>query len=141
MSTPSTGTKPAPQPTPETQHYWDAAASGTLRVQRCRLCTEHYFYPRAYCPNCGGADVAWIDCSGRASLYSYVISHRPAPGFDPPYVIGVVQLAEGPRMVSNIVSITPDPAQLELDMPLRVAFEQRGEVMVPVFEPAEEAIQ
>lgn len=77
--------------------------------------------------------------SGEASLYSYVINHRPAPGFedDGPYVIAVVELAEGPRMMTNIVGIEPDPDKLVLDMPLRVTFTQRGDMSLPVFEPAE----
>jgi uncharacterized OB-fold protein len=71
-------------------------------------------------------------------LYSYVINHRPAPGFEAeaPYAIAVVQLAEGPRMMTNIVGVPNTPEALELDMPLRVQFEKRGEVTLPVFGPA-----
>ncbi len=68
-----------------------------------------------------------------------MINHRPAPGFDDdvPYAIAVVQLAEGPRMMTNLVGVAPTPEALVLDMELRVAFEQRGEVTLPVFTPAE----
>jgi uncharacterized OB-fold protein len=131
--------KAVPIPTPETQPYWDGAAAGELRIQRCRDCRQAYFYPRPLCPSCGSGDVEWFTASGRATLYSYVINHRPAPGFeaDAPYAIAVVQLAEGPRMMTNLVGVAPTPEALELDMELRVAFEQRGDVTLPVFTPAE----
>ena len=129
--------KAVPIPTPETQPYWDGAAAGELRIQRCRDCRQAYFYPRPLCPSCGSGDVEWFTASGRATLYSYVINHRPAPGFeaDAPYAIAVVQLAEGPRMMTNLVGVEPDPEQLPLDMTLMVEFEPRGEQAVPVFRP------
>jgi hypothetical protein len=83
--------------------------------------------------------VEWFTASGRATLYSYVINHRPARGFeqDGPYAIAVVQLAEGPRMMTNLAGIASTPDDLVLDMPLRVIFEQRGNVSLPLFTPAE----
>ena len=141
MTTPPAKAKPkaAPVPTPETQPYWDAAAAGELRIQRCADCGIAYFYPRPICPSCGSGNVEWFTASGRATLYSYVINHRPAPGFeaDAPYAIAVVQLAEGPRMMTNLVGVAPTPEALELDMELRVAFEQRGELSLPVFTPVD----
>ncbi|TDC93601.1 Zn-ribbon domain-containing OB-fold protein [Nonomuraea deserti] len=130
--------KPAPKPTPETQPFWDGTAAGELRIQRCQTCARHYFYPRPSCPHCGGDQVEWVRASGRATLYSYVINHRPAPGFedDAPYAIAVVELEEGVRMMSNIVGVPSTPENLPLDMELRVVFEQRGDVHVPLFEPA-----
>lgn len=130
--------KPEPRPTPETQPFWDGCAAGELRVQRCRSCTRHYFYPRPSCPHCGSADTEWVTTQGTATLYSYVVNHRPAPGFaeDGPYVIAVVQLPEGVRMMSNLVNVDPDPEQLPLDLPLQVVFERRGSVWLPQFEPA-----
>jgi hypothetical protein len=79
--------------------------------------------------------VTWIRCSGRAKLYSYVISHLSAPGYEgeTPYVIAVVELEEGPRMMTNLVGVAPDPEELELDSELEVDFERRGEGAVPVF--------
>lgn len=128
--------KAAPKPTPETAPYWDGASAGELRIQRCRTCSQAYFYPRPYCPHCGSADVAWFVASGRATLASYIISEREAPGFEAPYVIAIVQLEEGPRMMSNIVGVEPTPETLVLDMALKVTFEDRGDVVVPVFAPA-----
>lgn len=127
-----------PVPTPETQPYWDGAAAGELRIQRCVDCGGPYFYPRPVCPSCGSFNVEWFTASGDATLYSYVINYRPAPGFEEeaPYAIAVVQLAEGPRMMTNLVGVPATPEALVLDMPLRVTFEQRGDVSLPVFAPA-----
>ncbi|WP_040336859.1 Zn-ribbon domain-containing OB-fold protein [Candidatus Blastococcus massiliensis] len=130
---------PTPVPTPDTAPYWDGAAAGELRIQQCTGCTEHYFYPRPFCPRCGSADVEWRTTSGRATLVSYVINHRPLPPSEGPLVIALVQLEEGPRMMSNVVGVEPEPANLPLGMPLRVTFEQRGEHAIPVFTPAEAA--
>ena len=130
--------KPVPVPTPETQPFWDGCAAGELRIQRCTDCGKPYFYPRPVCPSCRSANVEWFTASGRATLYSYVINHRAAPGFadDAPYAIAVVQLEEGPRMMSNIRGLPATPEALELDMPLQVTFEARGNVSLPQFEPA-----
>ena len=132
--------KAVPVPTPETQPYWDGCAAGELRIQRCLDCGEPYFYPRQLCPSCGSANVEWFIASGRATLYSYVINHRPAAGFEAetPYAIAVVQLAEGPRMMTSIRGVPATPDALVLDMPLHVAFEQRGDVWLPVFTPVEQ---
>jgi uncharacterized protein len=129
--------KPEPVPTPETQPFWDGCAAGELRLQRCLDCAEAYFYPRPVCPACGSTAVEWFTASGEATLYSYVISYRPARGFedDVPYAIAVVQLAEGPRMMTNLVGVPNTPEALVLDMPLRVTFTRRGEVNLPLFTP------
>jgi uncharacterized protein len=140
VSTPATRApgKPLPEPTPETQPFWDGCGRGELVIQRCLDCGKPYFYPRPVCPACGSVNVEWFTASGRATLYSYVINHRPARGFenDGPYAIAVVELAEGPRMMTNIVGIPNTPADLVLDMELQVTFEQRGEMSIPVFGPS-----
>lgn len=128
-----------PRPSPETSPFWEAASRGELSIQRCRPCARHYFYPRPSCPYCGSTDVEWVTVSGRASLHSYLITHIPAPGFeqDAPYAIAVVELAEGPRLMSNIVGIENTPEALNLDMELEVDFEKVGDVSLPVFRPCE----
>lgn len=128
-----------PVPTPETQEFWDHCNRDELWLQRCRRCESHYYFPRPVCPSCGTTDVVWTRVSGRASLYSYVINARPAPGFEDrvPYAIAVVELEEGPRMMTNIVGIDNTPENLVLDMALEVAFEDRGGQRVPVFAPTE----
>src|SRR5882672_6733902 len=128
--------RPQPVPTPETAHYWEGTALGELRLQRCRGCQSTYFPPQPFCPACGSDDVEVIRASGRGSLYSYVITHRAAPGFSAPYVIAVVELEEGPRLLTNIVEVDPDPEVLPLDLPVEVVFEAVGELAVPLFRPS-----
>ena len=75
--------------------------------------------------------------SGRATLYSYVIHERPAPGFEPPYAIAVVALEEGPRLMTSLVDVPQTPEALLLDMPLEVHFQKLDdEISLPVFAPA-----
>ncbi len=81
--------------------------------------------------------MSWITAAGRGRLHTYLISHRPAPGFgEVPYAIAVVELEEGPRMMANLVGVENTPEALVLDMPLEVDFEERGDQSVPVFRPA-----
>lgn len=127
--------KPVPQPTPDTLPFWNAAKEGRLLLPRCAACGP-FFYPRSFCPKCGSSRIDWLEASGKATLYSYVINMTaPAPGYAAPYVIAVVTLAEGPRMMANIVEVDPKPEALVLDMPLVVRFERRGDFAVPQFAP------
>ena len=112
-----------PEPTPETQHYWDGARQGELRLQKCDSCHSIYFPPRPFCPECGSCEVSVVTATGRATLYSYVINHLPSPGFESPFAIAVVELEEGPRLMSNIVDCEQTPEALQLDMPLEVTFQ------------------
>jgi uncharacterized OB-fold protein len=126
-----------PQPTPETQPFWDGTKSGELRLQRCDSCAHVYFPPRSFCPSCAGRKVSWFRASGKGRLYSYVIHHRPVPGFTPPYAIAVVELAEGPRMMTNIVDCPQTPEALQLDMPVEVVFTPVSDrISLPLFKPA-----
>jgi len=128
--------RPVPEPTPETAHFWEGTRAGELRLQRCAACATTYFPPRPFCPACSSRDVEVVVASGRATLYSYVIHHRDAPGFTAPYAIAVVELAEGPRMMSNIVDCPQTPEALELDMELEVTFDPlTDEITLPLFRP------
>jgi hypothetical protein len=125
-----------PKPTPETQHYWDGTRDGELRLQACDACQSTYFPPRPFCPECGSREVSVVKASGRATLHSYVINHLPSPGFEPPFAIAVVELEEGPRLMSNIVDCEQTPEALQLDMPLEVTFEVlTDEITLPQFRP------
>ena len=127
-----------PVPTPETQHYWDGAKEGELRLQRCDACAHVYFPPRPFCPECSGREVSVFAASGRGTLHSYVINHMKAPGFEPPYTVAVVELEEGPRLMSNILDCPATPEALVLDMALEVTFEKVTEdITLPQFKPAE----
>jgi hypothetical protein len=131
------GKRALPQPTPETRHFWQGTQAGELRLQRCNACQKAYFPPRPFCPACGQREVSVFKASGKGRLFSYVIHHRPVPGFTPPYAIAVVELDEGPRMMTNIVNCPQTPEALVLDMKLEVAFEkQDDEITLPLFRPA-----
>ena len=127
-----------PEPTPETQHFWDGTREGELRLQRCQDCGHTYFPPRPFCPACASRNVEAFAASGRGSLLSYVINHRPHPSFDGPYAIAVVKLDEGPTLMSNIVDCAQTPEALVLDMPLEVVFEEQDDsITLPLFRPAD----
>jgi len=130
--------RPVPHPTPETQPYWDACKRHELSIPYCLSCKEHFFYPRRFCPRCFGWDIEWRTVSGRGKLYTYSIQYRPqAPGFQPPYVTAIVQLDEGPRLMTNLVGVEPDPEKIRCDMPVEVDFlELTDEISLPVFKPA-----
>ena len=131
------GQRPRPQPTPETQHFWDGTKAGELRLQRCNSCQKTYFPPRPFCPSCASREVSIVKASGKGRLYSYVIHHRPVPGFTPPYAIAVFELAEGPRMMTNITGCPQTPEALVLDMPVEVAFEKLDDdITLPLFRPS-----
>jgi uncharacterized protein len=126
-----------PVPTPETQHFWEGTRQGALRLQRCDQCGHAYFPPRPFCPSCASRNVSVFNASGRGRLYSYVIHHRAVPGFTPPYAIAVVELDEGPRMMTNIIECPQTPDALQLDMKLEVAFQKLDdEITLPLFRPS-----
>ena len=135
MATPG---RALPQPTPETQFFWDGTKANELLLQRCDECSKVYFPPRPFCPACGSRDVEVYAASGKATLYSYVINHRPRPDMGTaPHSIAVVELSEGPRMMTNIVGCPQTPEALELDMKLEVAFEKLDDkITLPLFRPA-----
>ena len=126
-----------PVPTPETKHFWDGAKSGRLLLQRCEDCGNVYFPPRPFCCKCCSRKVEVFEASGRGILLSYIISHRDVPGYTAPYSIAIVELEEGPRIISNIVGCDQTPEALVLDMPLEVSFlKLSDEISLPQFRPA-----
>jgi len=129
---------PIPKPTPETRPYWEAAKQRRLVFQACDDCGARYFYPRPLCPGCLSRAVRWVEASGRARLHTFVINHRPPRNYPVagPFVIGMVELEEGPRMMSHIVEVAADPQALQCDMPLEVVFEDiTPEITLAKFRP------
>ena len=134
----ATSSKALPVPTPDTKPFWDGCKEHKLMLPRCQECGKMHYYPRGQCPHCWSAKLTWEQTSGKATLYSYVINHRPAPGFqdEAPYSIAVVELEEGPRMLTNIVGVPQTPEHLVLDMPVEVVFEEASEeITLPKFRP------
>ncbi|MFM9368323.1 Zn-ribbon domain-containing OB-fold protein [Streptomyces sp. Da 82-17] len=127
-----------PEPDPFTQAYWDAAADGKLLLRRCGACGRTHHYPREFCPYCwNGTDVEWVEAEGAATLYTWSVVHRndlPPFGGRTPYVAAVVDLAEGPRMMTEVVDCPEE--RLRIGMALSVTFRTEAEgVAVPVFRP------
>ena len=127
-----------PTPDPETQPYWDATQEGKLLIKRCNACKRAYFYPRDFCPHCWSEDVSWEEASGRATLYTWsVVRRNDLPPWPErvPYITAIVDLEEGPRMMTNIEDCDFDA--LAIGMPLVVGFRQDTEdITAPIFRPA-----
>jgi hypothetical protein len=120
-----------------TRPYWDAAAEGRLLIRHCAGCDRAHHYPREFCPHCWSEDVRWRPASGHATLYTWSVVHRndlPPFGERVPYVAAVVDLAEGPRMMTEVVECEDDA--LRIGMGLEVTF-RAG---VPVFRPRSGAV-
>ena len=125
--------KPFPLPDADTAPFWDAVTAGRLDVQRCQSCGRHVFYPRSLCPHCGGADLEWVTVSGRGTVYSYTVVHRAPAEFEAeaPYVVALVELEEGVRMLTRLIDV--EPAAVGVGMPVEVALS--GEPRLPYFRP------
>ena len=128
-------TRPLPVPTAESQPFWDGCRRRELLLQRCATCTRAWFPPAGRCPHCLSTDWAWAPVSGRGTVYSFVVYRRayhPWLADRLPYVVAVVALDEGPRMISNVVGC--DPAAVTCDAPVEVVFEDVAEgVTLPLF--------
>lgn len=126
-----------PQPDHASRHYWQSAAEGRLVLQRCSGCGEYQFYPRALCASCAG-ETEWVEASGRGTLHTYTVIRqnrsRAFAGLSP-YVVGIVELEEGVRMMSNIVDCDLDA--LEIGMPLEVVIlKATDDVGLPFWRPS-----
>jgi uncharacterized OB-fold protein len=137
MATQEAKPKPVPIVNPWARPFWEAARERRLLIQHCRDCHKHVFYPRVACPHCFSGNLEWVQASGRGTVYSYTVVYANAPSAfiaDIPYVVAVIQLAEGVRMLSNIVECDLDA--LRCDMPVEVTFERlNDEFTLPKFRP------
>ncbi len=107
--------KPLPTVDPESAPYWSALKENRLILKHCRDCGRHHFYPRALCPHCHSDALEWSDARGTGSIYSFTVARRPAgPAFkaDSPYVVAVIDLDEGARMMTNIVTDNVDAVRI-----------------------------
>lgn len=128
---------PEPTVNPITKPFWDEVANHRFTLQQCQDCSEWIFYPRAHCPHCFGSHLVWKEASGKGTLKSWSIVHRaghPAWQAKAPYVVGVVELEEGPSLLSHI--LVPSE-ELTYRMPLRVSYEQIGAYTLPFFKKQE----
>lgn len=129
---------PLPQIDDLNKAYWDGVKAGRLSFLQCEQCGHGWLPARSECPHCLGTDIAWTVASGRAKLISWVVYHKPFhPAFAQrvPYNVAVVELEEGPRLISNIIDCD-DVSLLRIDMPLDLAIEDEHGVAVPRFRAA-----
>ena len=129
-------TRPRPPLGHDNGWWWEAVGRGELRIQRCKHCGVLRHPPRPMCGKC--QSTAWdsVTASGKGTVYSYVVVHHPQfPGFDYPLVAAVIDLAEGTRLVSNIVGV--DPAKVHVGMAVQVSIESVDDTLkLPLFRPA-----
>jgi uncharacterized OB-fold protein len=126
---------PCPAPNPDSQPYWDAARTGRLLLKGCPSCKRPHFPPRYLCPWCWTPATEWIESAGLGSVYSYTVMRRaPLKEFAAlvPYVVALIDLDEGPRMLANVVGA--NALEVRIGSRVRVTYEKRGEsVTIPQF--------
>ncbi len=132
--------RPLPHPiTPEAKPFWDGLREQKLLLPKCGACGHVFFYPRVVCPRCHSRAIAWIQASGRGKLHAFEIAYQAfnkAWKVKPPWVLAMVELAEGPRMMTNLVNVEPDPRVIKCDMPVQIVFSKlTDEITLPLFQP------
>ena len=127
----------------DSEVWWEATREGRLLVQWCTACDKGIFYPRAFCPGCGatvvGEGLEWRTASGKAVVYAHTVEHNPAATGSTfsgglPYVVALVELEEGVRMLTNIVGV--DPAAVHPGLHVAVTWEPLSDGrQLPLFGP------
>lgn len=132
--------KPLPQPTPWSKPFWDGCKRHEFLIQRCKDCQRPIFFPKLFCPYCLSPNPEWVKASGRGKVYTYTVVYSYGPtefSEDTPYIIGVIDLEEGVRMMSNIVECPPE--KVRCDMEVEVVFDDvTEETTLPKFRPINE---
>ncbi|WP_169797831.1 Zn-ribbon domain-containing OB-fold protein, partial [Streptomyces neyagawaensis] len=120
--------------------FWEGVARHRLLIQRCTGCGTLRFPWLPGCNACGSPEWDTVEASGEGTVHSYVVMHHPPfPAFDPPYAVGLIELAEGVRMISNVIGVPYD--KVRIGMPVRLAFVRYDEELeLPVFR-AEEGVR
>ncbi|MGW7263148.1 bifunctional MaoC family dehydratase N-terminal/OB-fold nucleic acid binding domain-containing protein [Streptomyces sp. NPDC054842] len=129
--------RPRPVINRDNAGFWEGVGRGRLLIQRCAGCRTLRFPWLPGCNACGSPEWDTVEASGEGTVYSYVVMHHPPfPAFDPPYAVGLIELAEGVRMVSNVVGVPYD--EVRIGMPVRLRFERCDEELVlPLFAAVE----
>lgn len=129
------GDYPAPSVNADSQLYWEAAKRGELLLKRCTACGKPHFPPRYLCPACWSDELEWIASAGQGTVYTFTVMHRaPTPAFAKrvPYVVALIDLDEGPRLMANIVG--DDALDVRIGDRVAACFEERpGSARVPQF--------
>jgi uncharacterized OB-fold protein len=122
-------------PEPDTAPFWAATAEHRLTYQICRACGQVVFHPRRHCTCCTSGDLEWRDSAGAGTVYTFtVIRQHGHPFFRAriPYVVGLIDLDEGFRMLAEIAA---DPQALQVNQRVTVTWEDHADLSVPIFEP------
>jgi hypothetical protein len=126
--------RPRPAQSADTSFFWEGAARGELLIQRCTACGTLRHPPGPGCASCGSLDWETVTSSGRGTVHSFAVHHYPPlPGFEYPNLIGLIDLEEGTRLVSNITDV--DPREVEIGMPVEVHFVDFDGLVLPLFRP------
>ena len=121
---------PLPIPDPVTRPFWDSLKAHAIKLQRCRGCGNFVYYPRAVCPGCFSDDLVWTDVSGRGVIHAFTIPHRhPNPALQVPYVVVLVELDEGVRMLSNLIDVEPVPEAVPIGTPVEIVYDDVSEAI------------
>lgn len=135
MSREDAARKPLPAPDADTVAFWRGLQEGKLLLQHCEECRHVQYYQQATCRACGSEELEHRPASGRGKVHSFSVVHRaPGPAFKPdvPYAVLLVELAEGPRMISTFSGGNPE--EVAFDMEVELAFERVSEhVTLPRF--------
>lgn len=135
-------TRPEPPVTATSRAFWDATRDQQFVLQWCRPCGAPIFYPRDNCPRCLGTDLEWRPASGRGTIHAVSVQHKPQHPLlagRAPYAVGLVELDEGVRMLTNIVG-TGDPYEAKVGQAVELVWERLSDGRnLPVFTPAQEA--
>lgn len=129
--------RPRPVVNRDNAGFWEGVARHVLLFQRCDACGTARFPWLPGCNACGSAEWSAVEASGSGTVYSYVVMHHPPfPAFDPPYAVALVELAEGVRIVSNVVGVPCE--EVRIGMPVELEFLRVDDALeLPVFRAAE----
>ena len=132
--------KPLPQADPVTAPFWESVKAHAMKIQRCNDTGKYFFYPRGMSPFTLSDNISWEPVSGKGTVHAFsIVYNNRAPGFvdELPYVVAMIELEEGPRMMSNLIDVEPDPEHVKIGMPVEVVYEDvTDEVTLPKFRPS-----
>jgi uncharacterized OB-fold protein len=130
--------KPIPKTDPVTAPFWESLRNEKIEIQRCGDCKSFVFYPRALCPHCSSRQLTWTPMSGRGRIYTMTIVHKGPGAFkaDEPYVVALVELDEGCRLMTNVVEVEADPSKVKIGMPVEIVYDHvTAALTLPKFRP------
>jgi len=128
--------KPLPKIDGDSKKFWEGCKNGQLLIQQCKDCNMFIYYPRIVCPSCMSSHLIDVESTGKGTIYSYTIAYRGA-GLayknDVPYIVALIELEEGVRMLSNVIDCAPEDVHIK--MKVQVSFEERDDYSIPQFIP------